>query len=322
MKLYFQIIFIILLAVTVNSFVYFGFTNSYSTSILNYTNFTHQFDSGIYQYRKLSGFFLKEIYQLLGNWDIDYSIFKLKFLKEDAEPRMYLALYLLNTIFLALCSVVMVVLAQSNYFNLNKSEKILLPTIGVFSIIFTQFALSPYDCSSYFLLMLFMYFLLNYTRSQQVKTLITMLVILIISTTNRESSALSISLATTILYVENGLKKKSILPIVFMVVAFVITYLGLRFFSNSYSTNDGVLVEQNFKLMKNLLGISFWILFFGLTIFISNSKENTKAILLFHVFSAPYIFMCFFTGILYEIRLYVPLFLTSLFLSKYTFKKN
>lgn len=322
MKLYFQITFIILLAITVNSFVYFGFTNSYSTSILNYSNFSHQFNSGIYQYRKLSGFFLKEIYQFLGYWDIDYSIFKLKFLKEDAEPRMYIALYLLNTIFLTLCSVVMVVLAQSNYFTLNKSEKILLPTIGVFSIVFTQFALSPYDCSSYFLLMLFIYFLLKYLQKGEIKNLITLIVILIISTINRESSALSISLAATILYLENGLKKRSLLPIIFLVIVFVATYLGLRFTSNSFSTNDGVLVVQNFSLMKNLLGISFWILFFGLTIFISNSKENTKAILLFHVFSAPYIFMCFFTGILYEIRLYVPLFLTSLFLSKYTFKKN
>ena len=66
----------------------------------------------------------------------------------------------------------------------------------------------------------------------------------------------------------------------------------------------------------------FWVLFFILGYTLANNKRTKQNILIFHLFSIPYIVMCLYTGILYEIRLYIPLFLTSIFLAKLEFERE
>ena len=88
-----KFLFVGLFAIVVNSFIYFSFGNIYSSSVLNYTDFQNQFHSGIYQYRILSGYFLTLIYDILSTLNIDYQLFKLKFINENAEPQMHLSFY-------------------------------------------------------------------------------------------------------------------------------------------------------------------------------------------------------------------------------------
>lgn len=311
-----KIIFALLLAFTVNSFVYFGFANIYSSKILNIQSFQEQFHSGIYQYRILSGYFLIWIYDALSGLNIDYQVFKLKFLQPDSEPQMYLSFYILNTIFIMLSAAMMVIITESKSFIATYSEKLLITTVAVFSIALSQFVIVPYDVSSYFLLLVFFYFLLQYLEKQSVSKLIILSLIILVSTFNRESSALSLSLAATLLYSKFGLKKKTILPIAILGFIFIGVYLGLRLMSENFSTNDGNLFIQNFNEPKNILGVLFWIVFFVFTLILAKDKKAKKNILLFHLLSFPYLILCFYTGILYDIRLYIPLFLTSIFLSK------
>lgn len=305
-----------LLAFTVNSFVYFAFGNIYSSKILNYQSFQEQFHSGIYQYRILSGHFLVWIYDFLGTLNINYEVFKLKFLNPNSEPQMYLSFYILNTFFIILTAVMMTLIAENKRFITSDSEKILITSVGIFVIAITQFVIVPYDISSYFFLLLFIWIFLKYLENLNSKYLILLAIVLIVSTINRESSALSISFAATLLYAKFGLKKETIIPIFILGITFLITYLGMRFINESFTTNDGSLLKENFTLPKNLLGILFWIVFFAFTILISKDQKARKNILVFHLISLPYILMSFYTGILYEIRLYIPLFLTSLFLSR------
>lgn len=305
-----------MLAFTVNTFVYFSFGNLYSNKILNYENFTTQFHSGIYQFRILSGYFLIWIYDFLESLNLDYSVFKLKFFNPNSEPQMYLSFYILNTLFLVLSSVMMVLITETKHFAANNSERILLVSVAIISISLSQFVIVPYDVSSYFFLLFFFWIFLKYLEKIEFKYLILLCLTLIISTFNRESSALSISLAATLLFAKFGLKKESILPISIFVVLFLATYFGMRFFNESFTTNDGTLLTENFTQPKNLLGILFWLVFFGFTLLISKDRNSTKNILLFHVLSLPYIAICFYTGILYEVRLYVPVFITALFLSR------
>lgn len=320
-NLFSKIIFILLLAFTVNSFVYFSFGNLYSSTVLNYADFENQFHSGIYQYRILSGYFLIWIYDFLSSLNIDYQIFKLKFFNTDAEPKMYLSFFILNTIFLILSSIVLVFITETKNCIATQSEKILMISVAIFAISLSQFVIVPYDVSSYFFLLLFFFFLLKYLEKDSALNLIILLVILIISTFNRESSALSLSLAATLLYAKFGLKKKMYLPIIFLFVSFIAVYLGMRLWSESFSTNDGNLLEENFSQPKNFLGILFWMIFFIFTLILAKDRKGVRLILIFHVLSFPYILMCFYTGILYEVRLYIPIFLTSLILSRTEFSR-
>ncbi len=311
-----RIIFAVLLAFTVNSFVYFGFANIYSSKILNIQSFQDQFHSGIYQYRILSGYFLIWIYDLLSASNIDYEIFKFKFVKPDSEPQMYLSFYILNTFFIMLSGAMMVLITESRNFVATTSEKLLITAVAIFCIALSQFVIVPYDVSSYFFLLLFFYFLIQYLQQQANSKLIILSFIIIISTLNRESSALSLSLAATLLYSKFRLKKETILPIAVLATVFLGIYFGLRLMSEIFSTNDGNLLIQNFTEPKNILGILFWLVFFVFTMMLAKNQRAAKNIVLFHLLSFPYLILCFYTGILYEIRLYIPLFLTSILLTK------
>lgn len=316
LNLFSKLVFATLLALVVNSFVYFSFGNIYSSKILNYADFQAQFKSGIYQYRKLSGYFLMEIYDFLSSLNIDYHIFKLKFFNPESDPRMYLTFYILNTIFLMLTAVLMVFITEKKNFVATSSEKLLITGLSILAIGLSQFVIVPYDISSYFFLALFFFFLLKYLNDQSSSILMVLGVIILFSTLNRESSALSLSLAATLLYEKFGLKKETLLPILFLGLIFIGVYLGLRFINENFSTNDGNLLLQNFTQPKNILGIIFWLVFFIFTLMLAKDKKAIRAICLFHFLSFPYIILCFYTGILYEVRLYIPLFLTSLLLSR------
>ncbi len=309
-----------LLAFTVNSFVYFGFVNSYSSKILNFQDFTQQFHSGIYQYRILSGHFLIWIYDFLGNFNVNYDVFKMKFLNPNSEPRMYLSLYILNTLFLMLSAFVLLLITQTKNFIASESERILIVAVSIFAIALSQFVIVPYDVSSYFFLLLFFFFLMKYLENQSALNLITLFFILTISTLNRESSALSISLAATLLLAKFGWTKKMMVPVAILATTFIAVYIGMRIFSEKFVTNDGSLITENLTNYKNWLGILFWVVFFIFTLLLATQKQARKNIIIFHFLALPYIAMCFYTGILYEIRLYIPIFITCLFLGGINFQ--
>jgi len=321
LNLFSKLIFAALLAFTVNSFVYFSFGNIYSSKILNYTDFQQQFSSGIYQYRILSGYFVIWIYEFLSTLNIDYSIFKLKFFDADAEPKMYISFFLLNTFFLVLTSAVMVLITETKNFVATSSEKILLIAFSILTVGLSQFVIVPYDISSYFFLMLFLLILIKYLNKSSTGQLIVLGFILLISTLNRESSALSISLAATLLLAKFGLKKQSIIPVAVLGISFLVAYLGMRLMNGSFSSSDGNLLVQNFTQPKNILGLLFGLVFFVFPFMVAKDRDSIRNIIIFHLLSIPYILMCFYSGILYEIRLYIPLFLTSLLLSRTRIRK-
>ncbi|MBF8457718.1 hypothetical protein IV494_11060 [Kaistella sp. G5-32] len=311
-----KLLFVMLLAFTVNSFIYFSFGNIYSSKILNYTDFSKQFHSGIYQYRILSGYFLIWIYDFLSSLNIDYKIFKLKFQDPNSEPQMYLSFYILNTIFMVLSASILFFITETTNFVATNAEKILIASLAIFAMAFAQFVIVPYDISSYFFLLLFFYFLLQYLQKSSILLLAFLMIIILISTLNRESSALSLSLAGTLLYSKFGFKRETFQPILLLGIAFIAVYFGMRFLNQSFSTNDGNLFSQNFSEPKNILGLLFWITFFIFSLIIAKNRNAKQQILIFHFLSLPYILMCFYTGIIYEIRLYVPLFLTSILLGR------
>ena len=72
----------------------------------------------------------------------------------------------------------------------------------------------------------------------------------------------------------------------------------------------------NLFIDTNIIGLFFWALFFYLPMAMADSKENKYLIGVFFLLSLPYILTCLKDGVMWEVRLFVPLFLGSLFLSK------
>lgn len=315
-------LFLALLAFLLSTVVYFGFVNAYSSGIFNYKAFNEQFRSGIYQYRILSGYLLNFVYEILGRTGLNFDVFRLKFLQKDSEPQMYVAFYVLNTLFLMLTAVVYGFISKKKIFVASETEKLLIGSVLIFTICITQFVMVPYDCSSYFFLLLFFCVFVEFLKKEKPLYLILSALVIIISTLNRESSALSLALAGTLLLDKYGISTKTIKPLSILVGCFAAVYLGLRFMGGNFTTNDGSLVTQNFNDPKNLLGILFWFCFFIFGLTISRNSSARRNILLFHLLSLPYIAMCFYSGILYEMRLYVPLLVTSAVLARYNIYGN
>lgn len=213
----------------------------------------------------------------------------------------------------------MILITETKEFFATETEKILITIVAIFTIAISQFVIVPYDVSSYFFLLIFFYFLIKFIVKNSSFNLAILVILMMISILNRESSALSLSLMATLLYAKFGLKKESILPLAIVGITFVAIYLGMRLLSESFTTNDGNLLAQNFTQPKNLLGILFWMTFFLLSTILVKDQKAKNSILIFHLLSVPYLIMCFYTGILYEVRLYVPIFLSALFLGRIAF---
>jgi len=316
LNLFPRLIFAALLAFAVSTVIYFSFGNIYSSALFTYGEFKVQFDSGIYRYRILSGYFVLAVYGVLSDLNIDFEVFKLKLFAKNADPALYLSFYIVNTFFLMISAVVMILITLTESFAATHVEKILLVSVAVFTIALSQFVIVPYDVPGYFMQLLFFLLLIKYTAKPTTAQLLLLVIIVAVSTLNRESSALSIALAATVLYAKYGLKKESLVPVALLAAAFLAVYLGMRLFNDSFVTNDGNLLWQNFTQPKNILGLFLWILFLVFSLILAKDQTAAKYILLFHLFSAPYIIMCFYSGVLYEIRLYVPIFITSLFLGR------
>lgn len=311
-----RVLFAMLLAFTVSSFIYFSFVNFYSAKIINHEAFLAQFGNGVYQYRVLGTYLLLKIYDFLGQMHINYTKLPLKLMDAHVQPGMYLAFYILNTAFGIAAAGAMAILAEDRAFRLSNTEKVLVVATGVFVICITQFVIVPYDNSGYFLMMVFFIFLLRYLSKPGPGGMFVLTIIIMLSAANRESAALSLSLAATLFIEKWGVGRRTIKALLPLGIGFFVVYMGLRVLHKSFATNDGSLLLENFSKAKNLLGLLFWLVFFLFTILISLDRRSLRRVLLFHLFSLPYIGMCFYSGILYEARLYMPLFLTSLFISR------
>ena len=314
-NLFFKIIFVSMFAVIVNIFIYFAFGNVYTAPLFNIDSFKEQYESGVYQYRWLSTYLLIYIYDFLESLPFKIKL-KMDFWDKNAQPNMFFAYAFLNTFFLILSNIILLLITETKYFLANQSEKIFIITISTFSIGISQFVLVPYDCSSYFFLFAFVFLFLKYLESKKLILMLLLVLILMISTLNRESSALSISFAAVILYQLFGLKKESLIPILYLGIGFLATYILVRLAADSFEIRNDNFFLGNISETRSRFGILFWIVFFIFSLLVSNNKQTTKNILIFHLLSLPYIFMCFYTGALYEIRLYIPIFLSSLVISK------
>jgi hypothetical protein len=264
-------------------------------------SFTQQYGAGVYQYR------------VLGKW----LVLELDKVVDPSGKNFFGSIFYLNTFFLVLAGIVTVLLVNlQEVFILSRSEKYFVMLLVPLMIDITQYTLVPYDVSAYFFQLLIMFIFLKFYETRYILALISICLLLILSTLNRESSALSVAFMVAVLIIRDGFKMRVFTSMCVFVWAFLITYICLRVVIVNKPYNAISLLAGYLTKYVNVLGILFWLLIGTFVYALSNTRQNKNLIILFHVLSLPYIITVFYSGILWEMRLYIPLFLGGLFLSK------
>ena len=171
--------------------------------------------------------------------------------------------------------------------------------------------------SSYFFQLSILYIFLRYGEEEFLFPLFSIAALIALSTLNRESSAVSVSIIALLSAQTLGVSKKTFWMAGAATASFIATYKGLRYFKQD---------EHPIKILTgsaghpfepaNIAGFCFWVLYFFLCLSIANSKKNQWLIIGYHLLCFPYIYACFKVGSLLELRLYLPMFLGSLLLAK------
>lgn len=319
-NLFMTAILAVMLSLVVSKIVYFGFTPNHAADIFSRKSFDARFDRGGYQYRVLSKYFVYAVDSWLGKSMPERGAeSRIGAVSGGASERFYYAIYYVNTVFLALVAILSVLLV-----NLDKSlrfsdtEKSLLVFFVPVLVGLTQFAVHYYDLSSYFLQLLILYIFLKNIDNRYGQTMTTIMGLIVLSTLNRESAEVSVALIALLLLTKYGATRRVIWSVAGMAVCWLITYLSLRLAigNGAPATKAPANAANGFEPDMFMMGVIFWVLFVYLPFALAAAEENKWLIGAFFLLSLPYIINCLMGGDLWAVRLFVPLFLGALFLSK------
>ncbi len=305
-------IFLVILPLIMSAITHFGYITGYTQGLLSSKSFQSMYNFGIYKYRVLSKVLLLETDKILSSSKLngmDNMLTRIvMFIDPAGKLSFYFSYFIINSFFFILSTIFFyLILRKFAYFN---SDKKLFGTtlLYIIAVPIFQYVLVPYDYTTFFFnnLIIFL-FLYNIDRKSAGITVL-MLLSIILSTLNRETSALSLAFMGAFLYSES----KRILPLLkFMflpALAFIIPYIGLRLY---YGFDSGLLNEiflyQNLASPLNQFGIFTGIVSVYLFYYFANYESTKKAFTYFLVFSLPYILVSLISGVAYEIRLWTPL---------------
>ena len=315
----------VLLSLLVNRIVYFAYITNYSINSFSRVGIKDHYEHDVFKYRILSRYVLFQVDDWLSeNMPEKGAPMRLRLYDPKASVRFYLAIYYTNTFFLVLVEILTVlILYIPGAFEMTQGEKSLTIFLVPLIIGLTSYVIVFYDVSSYFFQALILYLFLRMIDKYFLPTLLCIGLLIILSTLNRESSALSVSLLVLLLLCKFGITERSLIAIGAMAGCFLLAYIGLHLLitDNSNITINKALAGKFFDV-TNIYGEAFWGIFCYLVFSIANNKENNRMIGFFFFFSTPYILACLFQGILWEMRLYVPLLLGTIFLSKIDTSRN
>lgn len=310
--------------------VYYGFQSSYFDykSQVAISDFYYQ---NIYAYRLVSRDVLEGIFSTMQRvFEADFP-FKDYILKKGTL--YYHSLFLLNTFF-AICTSLMLsfLLENQSFFkNINIQKRVIIVFMMAVVMALSQFVAVHYDNSAVFFMLIGIYFSLRYYEKKRLKDLFLLCVIIAISALNRETAALNISFLAALFIVDykdvRRIWQVFIQVILPVVLAFVLPYMVLRGFVPQEKNEGGYFFESitlinNFTNPNNIIGIFYGLILVKFLYFFVRNRDNKILMNTFLFFSLPYIIMIFFVGIMWEVRLYIPLIYGLVLLAFLDIKKS
>jgi hypothetical protein len=224
-NLFMTSILVIMLSMVVSKVVYFGFTPNYGADIFARKAFDAKFDHGGDRYRVLSKYMVYAVDGLLGrSMKEGGAEARIGAVTGGASERFYYAIYYVNTLFLALTSLMVVLLLNLDAaLRFSDSEKILLCFFVPVLIGMTQFTVHYYDLSSYFLELVILYVFLKNIDGRYSQTMAMSMGLIVVSTLNRESAEVSVAMIAVLLLVRFGGTRRVWWSIAGMVGCWVVT---------------------------------------------------------------------------------------------------
>jgi hypothetical protein len=289
--------------------VYFGFASNYTVGVFSEEGFRGQYEAGVYKYRVLGRITLLKINELVESSPLPALAPRAVFLLDrQASPVFYTAYFINNTLFLCLACCVLVLLFD----RLSPPHGVwvgdLLVLLLALLTTVMQFVVVPYDTlASFFLCLAFSLIL----REPRPATTILLGLVVVLGALTRETAALILAF-----YVAVHHRRLLARPVrwsaqhstlIFLAACFLLTYAGMRL-----ALGPGNAVFEDLRLVENLtspFGLAGLIFFLAVTAVLLLSGPGQRESLLFLLASLPYLVFILVTARLWEMRLWIPVFL-------------
>jgi len=320
-------LFVIVLPLLLFAMSYYGFESSYTR--LKTSEKTPDFlFSSVYAYRVIPNYLsvqMTDLMYYLINGPL--SFFK-DFLSKNGTP-FYHGLFLMNSVFLVLCSLILNAVFQlkSTGLLLNLNARRIIHLLSVFFIVITQYAPTNCDTIALFCYLTGVFLTLKYSDTGKNIFFFILIGLIAISTLVRETACLNIAFFAAVFFNIDDLKKGNyqiIWKIIPLVVAFLIPYLGLRAILVQEETIfvEGFYINRNFSSPFNLAGLVFALIVIYFIYKLCTAPENRSVFGKYFFFSIPYLLMITLVGLYWEVRLFLPLILTGIITAYHQFKKT
>jgi hypothetical protein len=287
--------------------------------VFHKAGFLSQYEHGIYKYRVLGRILLIGTHRFMTSETLPARVARGLFARlpasaqvmdKEADPNFYAAYFVQNAFFLILCSSILyMLLIQYNSGELSSSLG--AHTVGVLLIALSQYVVCPYDNLFYSLFLLSVLLIVRPFRL----SFVLLSLVLALSTLARESSILTLPFYYAFHLRQNTkLKKKELYELLFLGGTFVATYAMLRAFIGLETPfYKGVLLMINFT---DLWSISGTLLLPVVSFLLCAGSQYKKRCIAFLLASSPYVLAMLIIARTWEIRLWVPIWLGLLILSR------
>ncbi len=301
-------IWILSFALILQFIVYFGFDSAYF-SYKHLPELPNFYQENVYKYRVFSN----EVFDGFERWFRELLIrtlghSKVNELSVSIGTPFYLSLFLYNTFFFAgFILLLFKTLQLQNLKSHSINSKIILIGFLLLLIAISQYVITPYDMTALFFLQMGIILSLKYLNTTNYFYIVLLSILMVISTLNRESSAINLAFFGALLIRNYGLNKKSIAKIFELLLLptlmFLLTYGYLRVHFGSSEVIQGNYILQNLTKFKNILGLIFFLLMLSLPKVLQKKSQLALVIL---VLTLPYLMIILIGGILWEVRLFIP----------------
>ncbi|AZA81019.1 hypothetical protein C1637_00085 [Chryseobacterium lactis] len=319
-------LFVVVLPLLLFAMSYYGFESSYTR--LKTSEKTPDFlFTSVYAYRVIPNYLSV---QMTGLMEIlingRFSFFK-DFLSKNGTP-FYHGLFLMNSVFFILCSVVLnaIFKLKSLEVLLSVNARRIVHLLSIFFIVITQYAPTNCDTIALFCYLTGVFLTLKYLHTQNNIYFYLLTGLVVISTFVRETACINIAFFAAVFLNIEDLKKgnwQTIWKIIPLVIAFLVPYLGLRAMLEQKETTfvEGFYINRNFSSPFNLAGLVFAAVVLYFIYKLCITQENRIVFGKYLFFSIPYLLMVTLVGLFWEVRLFLPLILTGIVIAYHQFKK-
>lgn len=310
-----------IIPISLNFIVYYGFVSNYPAKIYEVESLKDELGYGVYKHRILGNVALLAVNDIVSQINFPDNIKTFERIKSFLEVKdlsLYHSYFILNTIFLVLTASVLFMFFNLTWIKLGETEKFIYQLLITVLICISQFVTLHYDVMSYFLIVLCVYTIVT---AKNITSFIVLLLFLIAGALTRETIILVIAfhLLTLVKYNEWGFYT-NVIQFYIINGVFIATFLLVCFINgfDGFILNR-IMFPENIIAPQNLLGFLFML---AVTYLLMIEKKSRTTIMSFLFVSIPYLIVLLLTGIMFEIRLWIPMIILMIIVSVIAKSKN